>query len=206
MSRIGVRLPIGARLGTEKRPDANSESLDVSRTSGDRELARVLAGMFEGTGLNTVVAFASDSERESAVKIWGPSVSFPIQVWDSSSERKARVRRTSSSKSTRKSKGGSQGFGSVSQSGDSKNPDVYIAIGGGAGFLAKVRSLAQSVGMDKLVIVANGNSREDRLPIDVQRYFDEEFETVYYYHPNPHPNWSGGVLFRKFPDGTFFLS
>lgn len=203
VSRIGVRLPTGARLGMEKRPDGDAESLDVRRLAGDRELARVLLAMFEGTGLNALVAFASESECESAVKLWGPSVSSSVEAWSSSSERKARVRR--SSKSMRKSKGGSQGFGSTPQNEDLKNPDVYIAVGGGAGFLAKVCSLARSVGMDKLVIVANGNSREDQLPLDVKRYFEEEFETVYYYQPNPHPKWSGGVLFRKFPDGTFII-
>lgn len=206
VSRIGVRLPIGARLGTEKRPDADAESMDVRRTSGDRELARVLAAMFMGTGLNAVVAFASDRERETAAKIWGSSVSFPIESWDSSSGRKARARRAPSPKTIKKGKGESLGFGSKSQADDSKDPDVYIVAGGGAGFLARVRSLAQSIGMDKLVIVANGNSRGDQLPIDVQRYFEDEFEAVYHYHPNPHPKWSGGVLFRKFPDGKFFTS
>lgn len=200
MSRVDVRLPMGARLGTEKRQDPDDESLDTRRKSGDRELARVLAGMFEGTGLNSVVAFSSKYEREAAVKLWGP-ISFSVVSWDSGSGRTGNSRRRSQSSSKVKKQSGKGGFGPTLNEQKSEDPDVYITVGGGAGFLARVRSLAQSVGMDKLVIVANGNSLDDTLPVDLQRYFDDEFESVYHYQPNPHPQWNGGVLFRKFPDG-----
>lgn len=96
------------------------------------------------------------------------------------------------------------GFGkAVAKEEAQADADVYIVVGGGAGFLSKTRKLADSLGPDKLVIVANPNSARDKLPLDLQVYREEAFEAVYHYEPNPHPKWSGSVLFRKFPDGTF---
>lgn len=197
-SRIDVTLPQGSKLGTEKRE--GDEDAFARRLAGDRELARIIAGMFERTGLAVRVVFATERERSTAARMWGPLVECEIITWDtkSSSSRKA-----SSSKS-----GGGGGIGKAKKSAKSgfgkeevADPDVYIVVGGGASFMTRVRSLAGAVGMDKLIITANGNGTGEQVPIDLKRYMDEEFESVYYYKPNPHPKWSGGVLFRKFPDG-----
>lgn len=200
-SRIEVTLPFGAKLGTETRD--KDEGILTQRTTGDRELARIIATMFEGTGLHVCVAFATEGERAAAVRTWGSLAKCDIVMWTGG---KSKSKLTSSSRKRGMSKTQSRqpktGFGKASSEQPQKDPDVYIAVGGGAAFLARVRSLAMSVGLDKLVIVANGNSGDEDMPRDLQLYLDDEFETVYHYKPNPHADWSGGVLFRKFPDGS----
>ena len=186
-SRIDVVLPPGAKLGTEKRPDA--ELAEHKIRAGDRELARILAAMFEKTGLNVRVVFETHPLQRAAAKLWGPVVECEIVSADAKQKRG-------------KSKGG---FGAASGGKKEKfeHVDVYIFVGGGAAFLEKATALAERVGMDKLVILANVNSNRDNLPTHVEQYWVENFECVYHYKPNPHPKWSGGVLFRKFPEGMY---
>lgn len=198
-SRIDVRLPFGAKLGTEKRDDKN-ENIETQRTSGDRELGRLVSGMFEGTGLSICVAFSTETERAFAARMWGPLTKCETTVWSS----------TSLKKRAKKRKQPKPGFGAsnstqVIERGIEGNYDVYVTVGGGAGFMQRVKMMCESVGMDTLIIVANGNSMDDELPLDLKNYFEDEFENVYFYQPNPNPKWKGGVLFRKFPDGSFIL-
>lgn len=195
-SRIEVRLPFGAKLGTEKRKD--DETVAAQRTSGDREVARLISGMFEGTGLSVCVAFPTDGELNAANKMWGPLSTCATVSWATGS--------TANKKKKQKLTGNTTaGFGKQQgqrpQAKDSAEFDVLIAVGGGAAFMDKIRKFSNSVGMDKLVIIANTNGSEDVLPVDLDCYFEETFEPVYIYTPNPSPKWSGGVLFRKFPDG-----
>lgn len=203
-SRIEVTLPFGAKLGTEKRE--SNEGVIFQRTAGDRELARIIAAMFEGTGLKVCVMFATEGERAAAVRMWGPTAKCEIVAWDGKSKTKTGSRSKSTgfvlSKKDKDKQSPKGGFGKSTNLQPQADPDVYIAVGGGAGFLARIRGLGETVGMDKLVILANRNSGNETLPVDLQRYLEEDFEAVYHYKPNPHPNWSGGVLFRKFPDGT----
>lgn len=199
-SRIDVRLPTGAKLGNEKRGD---EEPNRRRVAGDRELARIISGMFEGTGLSVCIAFATEAEMSAAKKMWGP-VQCRLECWG-----KAPSGGRARGKGAKKSKAGFGKPGSAADGGGGSihaedDTDVYIVVGGGAPFMSRVRAVADSFGQDKLVIVANGNSALEQLPIDVARYWDAEFESVYHYAPNPHPKWSGGVLFRKFPDKWVF--
>lgn len=209
-SRIDVALPNGAKLGTEKRD--TEESTIARRIAGDRELSRIIAGMFERTGLSVRVIFSTERERATAARIWGPLVECDIAAWEgkAASSRKnngggmGKQRKTA--KSTKSTNLVKSGFGKIENEAVAE-PDVFIIVGGGAASMARARSLAESYGMDKLIIIANGNLAEEQLPVDLQRYMHEEFECVYHYKPNPHPKWSGGVLFRKFPDGkTSFAS
>lgn len=197
-SRLAVRLPFGAKLGTEVR-NGEDENFERQRIAGDREVARLISGMFDGTGLAVTVVFSSDPESAAATKLWRPMATCGIISWTGTGKQ---------SKANREKKRKKSGFGETTSQADSagitsndpKDADVLVAVGGGAPFLQRVRSFAQSVGMDKLVITANANSADDSLPVDLARFFDD-FEQVYYYHPDPSPKWSGGVLFRKFPDG-----
>ena len=149
--------------------------------------------MFDATGLSVTLVFPSRTELLSARNMWGELSGAHMVHWGRdkpSAKRKAANRKA--------------GFGDAKQSSDtSDSPDVYILVGGGASFLQRARSLAESNGMDKLVILLNPNSDDDALPVDLDSFCDTHFEHVYYYRPDPHPRWSGGVLFRKFPDGTF---
>lgn len=210
-SRISVTLPPGARLGTEERSEEKDETPDARRIGGDRELARILAGMFERTGLLVRVLFATEKEVAEARRAWGPAIECEVGVLGSLVKKgKARViagkklPKKVGFNSSNRSGGGSEGGGSARRSEEELEVDVFVAVGGGAGFMDKVRTLAQQKGMDKLVIVANGNSSNDTMAVDLQRYYDDEFEAVYYYRVNPHPKCSKGILFRKFPDGKFF--
>lgn len=183
MSRMEIRLPRGARLGTERR----SSEEETDSEAGDREVGRILAGMFEKTGLSVCVVFDSERARRRAEKMWGPVAECETAAWECSKGRKKGK--------TRKS-----GFGR--DDGKTKDFDVYIVVGGGAGFVARVREVAQRVGMDTLVILANVNARNEVMPVDLQKYREANFKWVYFYQPDPHPQVRGGVLFRKFPDGT----
>lgn len=195
-SRIDIVLPAGAKLGTEKRPADEDPRARIR--AGDRELGRILAGMFECTGLRVRVIFPTAAECHAATDMWGPLVECEIHCLDP----KRKKQQTSKNKNR-------SGFGSRSSSSSGGNRptstsdhvDVFIFVGGGAAFLQRARALADDVGMDKLIILANANSNRDQLPLDLDKYRISEFEGVYHYYPNPHPKWSGGVLFRKFPDG-----
>lgn len=190
-SRIDLRLPSGARLGIE--PRTSDEDVIQRRQAGDREAARLVAAMFEGTGLSVSVVFESARQSAAARKKWGP-VESGVEDWGNRKE-------GGSKKKGKKRKG----FGSSSEAEEKGKVDVYVMAGGGVAFLERVRLFAGSVGMDTLVILVNANSELDTLPIDLECWKADEFESVYHYEPDPHPMWNGGVLFRKFPDGTFLL-
>lgn len=98
--------------------------------------------------------------------------------------------------------GGRRGFGGGGRGGEAV--DVYVVVGG-VGVLGEAVALAKRWGRDKLVVVVNANS--DGLVLsEAVRTVWEEFVHVYYYQPDPHPRWKGGVLFRKFPHGRFGFS
>lgn len=186
VSRAAVELPPGARLGTEKRSEDASQS-----AAGDRELCRILVAMFEGTGLSVHAMFSAPGLVKAAKKAWGPLVECSIGTWDEIGGKK------------KKGKGGKKaGFGAAPTStpfGD--GIDVLLVVAPTAAQMGKVKLLGEQWGMDKLIILLNCQVDDDQVPVHLTKYVDEEFEQVYFYRPNPHPKWSGGVLFRKFPDG-----
>lgn len=147
--------------------------------------------MFSGTGLSVRVVFPAARERSRAEKVWGPGLEYRVEDWGKG--------KGGGKGNRNRNRGG--GFGDAK--GEVEVEDVHLMVGGGAAFAEKVRRFAQEVGMDKLVIVVNANSEGDQLPMDLERFGEDVFESVYHYEPNPHPRWSGGVLFRKFPDGKF---
>lgn len=193
ISRISITLPVGAKLGTEARP--NDEHITQRQKAGDRELARILAAMFEGTGVKVRVIFEAPGDRNAASKLWGKRLECEIADL---AERKGGRKRDKGSG------GGGGGFGRTANGSDLQpDVDAYIVVGGSASYMNGVRRLAQEKGMDTLIIVANLDSEAARMPLDLQRFLHDEFVSVYHYEPNPHPRWKGGVLFRKFPDGKF---
>ncbi len=80
--------------------------------------------------------------------------------------------------------------------------DVLLVVAPTAAQMGKVRLLGERWGMDKLIILLNCDVDGAKAPVHLVKYIDSEFDKVYFYRPNPHPKWSGGVLFRKFPDGA----
>lgn len=144
--------------------------------------------MFEGTGLSVSAVFDSARLSAAASKKWGP---VECVVEDLGKDAKG------GGKKKRKAQ---KGFGSSAEMEEERKKDVYIMVGGGAAFLERVRRSVEPYGMDTLVILVNPNSEMETLPVDLQRWKDEEFESVYHYETDPHPKWKGGVLFRKFPD------
>lgn len=192
VSRISVKLPVGAKLGTEIR--SNDEDLIERQKAGDREVARILAGMFERTGLKVCIVFETARDRSMASKMWGKNTEFEI---GDIMERRGRKKGKSVGS-------GAEGFGKGGVSRRVQNEvDVYIILGGSPSFMNSVRNLAKEKGMDKLIILANVNEDARRFPVDLLHFLQDEFIGAYHYEPNPHPQWKGGVLFRKFPDGQF---
>lgn len=209
-SRLEIALPPGARLGTEKRPD----DIDARgrRVASNRELGRLLAGMFEGTGLSCRVIFGSVSEKETAKKAWGPLVECAFDHWEGvgrggatgrgaggeePAKRKSRQKKSGFTKTSVQPKGG------FSRDSSPAAEDVYIIVGPSPAQMSQVRALSDALGQDKLVLLANADiysNSESSVPIDITRYVADSFESAYFYTPNPHPSWSGGVLFRKFPN------
>lgn len=182
LSRSSVELPPGARLGTEKRDG------EQSKTAGDRELTRILAGMFEGTELSVRVMFSSAGLAKAAKKMWGPLIECEVSHWDEVRSKKKGVKKA--------------GFGkAAAESQFDDDIDVLLVVDPTPAQMKKVQQLSKLWGMDKLIILLNCNLEKTKAPVDIIRYFNSEFESVYCYRPNPHPLWSGAVLFRKFPDG-----
>ena len=177
LSRASLELPPGAKLGTEKRKEEG-------HVGGDRELCRIISSMFDGTGLKTHAIFSTPEYASAAKKMWGPLAECGVGSWDGGSR-------------TNKS-----GFGKKTKTNTTtniaKDIDVLLVVNPTLAQLSRVKTLSNQWGLDKLILLLNTSTKGG--PLDIVRFIDDEFETVYCYKPNPHPNWAGGVLFRKFPD------
>lgn len=79
--------------------------------------------------------------------------------------------------------------------------DVYIVVGPKQAQMARLRALCDKFGEDVLVVGANLRVEAMKgLPSEVERYVEDVFEDVYYWGVNPSPAWTGGVLFRAYPN------
>lgn len=187
-SRILVQLPPAARLGTEPRDSSTDTINNADIIAGNRELARLLIGMFESTGLSIRLVFSNTTEKSLAQKIWPSTINVTMDI-----------SRPSSRKSRRSSSAGFSS-GNKSTSTTKNDHDVHILVGGGVQMLNYATDLCKQYGQETLVILANVNTIQEHVSSDVQDFIDQTFISVYYHKPNPHPTWQGGVLFRKFPD------
>jgi hypothetical protein len=79
-SRLAVRLPDGARLGLEKGGGGGEGAAAYVR--GDRELARCVAALFEGTGLKVCIAFSGGGEMRAGKKAFGPMSECEFDCWE----------------------------------------------------------------------------------------------------------------------------
>lgn len=196
-SRGLIELPAGARLGTEKRPKSEDGN---SNGNGNRELARILAGMFEGTGLKVRVIFNCDEHARAARKKWGPLVECAISDWDGGKTPKNQKAKKKKSAGGFGKKAAAEVVPVSKEAGSDENCDVFLIVAPLSSQLPKVKRLSTTWGMDKLILLLNADSNSTNAPVDTVRFVREEFERVYVYRPNPHPQWTGGVLFRKYPD------
>jgi hypothetical protein len=233
-SRLAVRMPDGAELGIERGSKGNESAGDAPGVvRGDRELARCVVALFEGTGLSVCTVFPTRGEMDAARIRWGaPSaVECAFDFWTTTSG-KARKGNPGKGSGSPAAKGGTGrvgrpsaglGFGSPAVAAGSPsnavaaNPgdivaacahDVYIVVSPRQQAMARVMQLCQSLGDDHLVVVLNCRAEAMRgLPADVACFFAEtssEFEDVYLWMPNPSSAFAGGVLFREFP-GNYTL-
>jgi hypothetical protein len=209
-SRLAVRLPDGARLGLEKGVAEGAAAF----VRGDREMARCIAAMFDGTGLQTCVVFPAASEMLAGIKSFGPTTECQFDCWEDGST--GRAAGGGSGGRGRRKKGGpapassaGAGFGTqvpaeVVSPGvvmAARRADVYVIVGPKQSQMARVRQLCESFGDEVLVILANGRAEAMRgLPVATERYLARNFEDVYYWGVDPSPSFAGGVLFRKFPN------
>lgn len=233
-SRLAVYLPEAARLGMENVRKADETDVTASIIRGDRELARCLIGLFEGTGLKVCAVFAENSEMEAAKTKFGPLLECSYDCWtysNTENEQSAFSALTNSSspkksssnrKRRSRASAAGAGFGAVSSPDSDANVspgavladhkfDVYIVVAPKQKSMARVRRLCEKFGNDTLIILANARVEDMKgMPKDVSDYFSTNcagndrqqgpFEDVYYWKPDPCPNFAGGVLFRKFPD------
>lgn len=132
-----MNLPDGAKLGLEKGDAIGEISNSLAR--GDRELARCLVALFEGTGLSVCAIFSTITEMNTTAKRWGPLVECSLDCWETagagssssaSAARKAKRRarrRPSQAKATSAREGGG-GFGAVRKgTGDSTTSKLVVA-------------------------------------------------------------------------------
>lgn len=199
-SRLSVTLPPGARLGMEKANKSNQALSRVDLMRGDRELARCIIGLFEGTGLKVCAVFAGKGDMEAARKMYGPLLECAYDCWteddlemSSASSRKSKTRKSSVAPRKRTANASTKGSGfgvsaavaasAASSSNESSAPcgsvmatgehDVYIVVAPRQEFLASVRRLSQSHGDETLVILANARTEDMKgLPSEVMRYFN----------------------------------
>jgi hypothetical protein len=76
-----------------------------------------------------------------------------------------------------------------------------VVVAPGTKQLKALESAARELGMGCLIIVVNPRFSEKRFESPEQeKFFKEEFISVYHLQPNPVPTWNGGVLYRSFPD------
>jgi len=79
--------------------------------------------------------------------------------------------------------------------------NVVLVVGMKVGDVPKVRELSEACGMDVAIILLNAGLDGMAFKSEEQRtFFEESYETVYYYGLRPHPKWSAGILYRKFPE------
>lgn len=215
-SRLALRLPDGARLGLEKARSSADGAAGFVR--GDRELARCTAALFEGTGLKTCVVFPAAGEMRAAIKAFGPLAECSFDCWEEGGSGSSGGGGGAGGKRKRRAGAGggggrgSGGFGAQVQStaaaplvpgavmlaGDA---DVYIVVGPKQSQMARVRALCDTFGDDVLVVLVNGRMEVMQgLPAAVEEYMADRFEDVFYWGMDPSPAFSGGVLFRQYPE------
>jgi Domain of unknown function (DUF1995) len=190
-SRLAVVLPAGARLGMEKA--GVSETVESSNERGDRELARCIVGLFEGTELSCCAVFATRNEMDAAVKKFGPLIECAFDYWTESVPSRGSVAREKKSRKFAGRQAGGFGaappavVGGAAKGGNevvvatapgaviwdsSTEFDVYIVVAPRQGSMARVRQLCSQFGDEKLVILANTRVDDMRgLPLDVASYF-----------------------------------
>lgn len=193
LSRMEVEVPAGSDFGTENHTfQTSSESITT-----DRQLARLILEMFAGNQLKSVVVFGKAVQAHDAQRVWGPTVevsgilSIELDIrsrkgFSSGGSGKKRTTKTSSE---------------VDKS--LRNVDLLILTSLDEDDLEKAAELVNEYGMGTLIILVNSRIQGmDTLVAvpSIRGYFQKEFEPVYILRPNPHPQWSGGVLFRSFPN------
>jgi len=205
VSRMDVEMPYAANFGVEGRKTVKEEELSMVRQedaeSSDRELARLIAEMFKGTGIdeNMVIAFSDSNQAKKAVRQWEFS-SVPGQV----------IVIDAKGKKVKSAKGGGGGFGAkkgvdeeieISASPVPAGTEVLVIVAPKAKQLKAIENNANNLGMGCLIILVNARLDEVVYASEQQEdFFKSEFNRVFMLKPSPLQNWKGGVLYRSFPD------
>jgi len=201
-SRMDIEFPYASSFGVDgekKKSDAKIPL--VTKGDGDasdRELARLVAEMFRGTALEetTVVAFSDAAQAGKAKKKWDVG----------RAEFKGQIIVLDAKQKKMKASGGG-GFGAAPKeapSAISAVPDgteVLLIVGPQARQLKAIEQLASEVGQGCVIILVNARLDEIEYESPEQKnYFTAEFERVFFIKTAPLPTWSGGVLYRSYPD------
>mmetsp|Transcript_18854 Transcript_18854/g.36672 ORF Transcript_18854/g.36672 Transcript_18854/m.36672 type:complete len:297 (+) Transcript_18854:28-918(+) len=203
-SRMMIEMPYGANFGVEGEKTKETGAIPMGDNPeegfrSDRELARVVCEMFQGTELEStmVCAFSDQPLAAKAKKKWGDSFKGNVIVFDSKGKKAA----------SKKSKGGG-GFGAkpdtTQQPKTSAVPDgteVLLVVAPKTQQLKQIETISREVGMGCLVILINPRLSELKFESPQQQEnLESEFETVFHLQPNPVPTWNGGLLYKSYPD------
>eukprot|EP00277_Geminigera_cryophila_P043046 CAMPEP_0173065572 /NCGR_PEP_ID=MMETSP1102-20130122/5693_1 /TAXON_ID=49646 /ORGANISM="Geminigera sp., Strain Caron Lab Isolate" /LENGTH=341 /DNA_ID=CAMNT_0013932859 /DNA_START=52 /DNA_END=1078 /DNA_ORIENTATION=+ len=205
VSRMDVEMPYAANFGVEGRKTVKAEDMSVVRQedaeASDRELARLIAEMFKGTGIdeNMVIAFSDSGQAKKAVRQWEfSSVPGEVIVIDAKG------------KKAKSAKGGGSGFGAkknvdeekaISASAIPDGTEVLLIVAPTAKQLNAIETAASNLGMGCLIILVNARLDEIVYASETQQsFFKSEFNRVFMLKPSPLNTWKGGVLFRSYPD------
>ena len=177
ISRIDLEMPVGMNLGVQKEDE------------GDVEMAKAVLNMFEGTGL-TVKCLVCENKSLKLLQNW-TGTKATIEQFDKASK-------VSSSKSN-------MGFGKKRMAKNDKC-DVYVVVAPKSSDMKRIADLSLTFGMNRLILLVNARlDGVDWPEAEVKEAILDSFQRVFIYKIDPHPQWTGGVLFRKFPDDWLLL-
>ena len=208
LSRMDIEMPYAANYGVEGRKTAKAEDMSMIRLedaqASDRELARLIAEMFKGTGIdqNMAIAFSDGTQAKKAIRQWEfSSVPGKVMVLD------AKGKKAASARGNGGGFGGAGGkrdgnaearlIGDLGASAIPEGTEVLIVVAPTAKQLNALEAASKSLGRGCLILLVNARLDELVYASDEQReYFKSEFERVFMLKPSPLRNWKGGVLYR----------
>lgn len=186
ISRACITMPLDAKYGVEAsvpaRHDGTQESTRQVQQRSNRELARLLVGMFETSGLDVRVIFGAEAEAREARRLWPDAI------------HNGACRVTCSETPRRRQRAVSRGFGGGGGASDAPGDAVlmYVAPRDGA-HTQQVRAASAALGVDTLVLVLNA-------PPEARASLGDHFHTTYFYRQPAHALHPHTALYRKFPD------
>lgn len=167
-SRIAVQLPRGFDLGVE--PKQKAPDLLQADARANRQLARLFVEMFDNTGLQPTVCFASTDELEAAKKAWGRTAATLVALTaadDAASAASAKradpTRKLSAAAKKVRASGGGGGFGRAAPPPPARaavsqvppSAEVVFAVGPASAQQPALERFCSENGLDRLVVLLN---------------------------------------------------